>query len=75
MAAYVLTCDEANVVPASSTSAGTVPASCTSAYFAPEASLLPSLSITDGITISLGVLVVWAIGFGIKSIRRTLSHS
>lgn len=75
MTAYVLTCDEANVVPASSTSAGTTPASCTVPYFAPQQGVLPSLSIGDGITISMAVCAVWAIGFGIKSIRRTLSHN
>lgn len=75
MTQYVLTCDEANVVPGEATSTGTTAASCTAAYFAPQATLLPSLDITSGITISIAVLAVWAVGFGIKSIRRTLSHN
>lgn len=75
MAVYVLTCDEANVVPASSTSAGVVAASCTSPYYAPQEGVLPPLSIADGVTISMAVLAVWAVGFGIKSMRRTLSHN
>jgi len=75
MTQYVLTCDEVNVVPATSTSSGTTAASCTSAYFAPQATLLPSLSISDGITISAAVLAVWAVGFGIKALRRTLSNN
>lgn len=73
MSAYVLTCDEANYVPASSTSSGATPASCTAPYYAPQQGVLPPLSIADGITISLSIMVVWAIGFAIKSVRKTLS--
>jgi len=68
--AYVLTCDEANVVPASSTSAGTTAASCTSPYYAPQASLVPALSMSDGALIGMAILAVWAIAAGWKMLGR-----
>jgi hypothetical protein len=71
--AYVLTCDEVNVVPASSSSAGTTPASCTAPYFAPVPSFLPPLSMVDGGAIGMAILAAWAMAFGWKSLRRVWS--
>ncbi len=70
MAVYVLTCDEANVVPASSTSAGVVAASCTSPYFAPQPSFIPALSMSDGALIGMAILAAWAIAAGWKTLGR-----
>ena len=67
MTAYVLVCDEANY----DAQAGT----CSAPYYAPQPSLLPPLTISDGITISIAIIALWAVGFGIRSIRRTLSHN
>lgn len=67
MAVYVLVCDEANYTASTGT--------CSAPYYAPQPSLLPDLSIADSITISVAVIALWAIGFGIRSIRRTLSNN
>ena len=72
MTAYVLTCDEANVVPASSTSAGTTVASCTSPYYAPQPSFVPALSMSDGALIGMAIIAVWAIAAGWKTIGRVI---
>lgn len=64
MTSYVLTCDEANVIPASSSSTGTVAASCSAPYYAPAPSFLPALSMADGGAIGLAILAAWAIAKG-----------
>lgn len=68
--AYVLTCDEADVVPAVSTSAAFVPASCSAAYFAPSPSVLPPLSMVDAGAIGMAILSAWAIARGWKVLSR-----
>jgi len=65
--AYVLVCNEADY----NASTGT----CAAPYYAPQPSLLPDLSIPDAITISVAIIALWAVGFGIKAMRRTLSHN
>lgn len=67
MTAYVLVCDEANLDVQTGT--------CSAPYYAPQQEVLPPLSITDGITISTAIIALWAVGFGIRAIRRTLSHT
>ena len=63
----MLVCDEANY----DASTGT----CSAPYYAPQPSLLPDLSIPDSMTIAVAILALWAVGFGIRAIRRTLSHN
>lgn len=67
MSAYVLVCDEANFDATTGT--------CSAPYYAPQPQLLPELSISDAVTISVAIIALWAVGFGIKAIRRTLSHN
>lgn len=67
MTAYVLVCDEASFDPTTGT--------CSAPYYAPQPSIVPDLSITDALTISVAIIALWAVGFGIKAIRRTLSHN
>lgn len=73
MTAYVLTCDEANVVPASASSTAYTPATCSAPYFAPSPSFLPPLSMVDGGAIGMAILSAWAMAFGWKSLRRVWS--
>jgi hypothetical protein len=67
MAVYVLVCDEVNYDATTGT--------CSAPYYAPQPSLLPDLSIPDAMTISVAILALWAVGFGIRSIRRSLHNT
>ncbi len=67
MTVYVLVCNEADYQASTGT--------CAAPYYAPQPSLLPELSISDAMTISVAIIALWAVGFGIKAIRRTLSDN
>ena len=66
MTAYVLVCDEVNYDAQTGT--------CSAPYYAPQPSLLPELSISDGFTISVAIIALWAVGFGIRAIRRSIQQ-
>lgn len=35
---------------------------------------LPPLSISDAVTISMAIAAAWAVGFGVKAVRRVLEN-
>lgn len=70
MSAYVLTCDEANVVPAAATSAGLVGSSCTAPYYAPAPSLVPALSAGQGASLGMAIVAVWACAWAWRVLHR-----
>lgn len=66
MAALILMCDEANIDPNTN--------QCTQIVWAQPPSLLPPLSVDDGITIGLSILVCWAIGWGFRAMKRAIGN-
>ncbi len=63
-APLVQACDSADLTPAGE---------CLHAYWVAQPHFLPPLSIEDGVVIGTAIVAAWAVGFGIRCMRRVLS--
>jgi hypothetical protein len=61
-AAYVLLCDAEDYTITQDPESGVQTGTCAAPYYGPLPTMLPEISITDGLMISGAIGAVWAIG-------------
>lgn len=63
---YYATCEDANLDPATG--------QCSQVVYVQQQTLLPPLSISDGVSIGTAILVCWAIAWGYAAVCRVIEQ-